>query len=180
MAPDRSIRGYFCAHTRICRRSSVASAHVGKGSRVEIEPLHRLNPGRVRWLRRTDLTSVGGGGLSSRRETDSAATVCEMDLSSPIGRRIVPPRTAVPSGMSEEPWRERPPIARRAAVPRAFGGSFTPRFPVSGWRSLSGACARFARTISSTEMGSRRHRRTPPCAQSVSRPTARRDRAAVP
>jgi hypothetical protein len=44
----------------------------------------------------------------------------------------VPPLTLVPSRIGEEPWRERPWIARRAPIPRAFEGSFTPRFPVSG------------------------------------------------
>jgi hypothetical protein len=40
-------------------------------------------------------------------------------------------RAAVRSRDSEEPWRERPPVARGEASPRPVQGSFTPRFLAS-------------------------------------------------
>lgn len=131
MAPGGSSHGSFCSHTSICRRSSAASVRAEKGSRAGIEPLRRLNPGQARRRRGNDLTSGDGGEFCWRRETDSAAILCAAQLSTSTGRRLVPPLTAVPSRIGEEPWRERPWIVRRAAVPRPFEGSFTPRFPVS-------------------------------------------------
>jgi hypothetical protein len=118
--------------------------------------LRRLNPAGVRRFRTNDRTSGDGVESCWRRETDSAAAVCALQLSASTGRRLVPPKTAVPSRVGEEPWRERPRIARRVAVPRAFEGSLTPRFLVSQsvhgrahWsgRFASGKRAKDARSV---------------------------------
>src|SRR5882672_6594194 len=42
--------------------------------------------------------------------------------SSLIGRRFMPPRTAVPIVMGEEPWRERPHLRAMNPFPRVFWG----------------------------------------------------------
>jgi len=39
-----------------------------------------------------------------------------------MGRRFVPPLTAVPLAINEEPWRERPRIARWEPLPHLFWG----------------------------------------------------------
>jgi hypothetical protein len=105
-----------------------------------------------------------------------------VDLCNEMGRRLVPPPTAVPIATEEEPWRERPRESLRAVAPRRLRGSFTPRFPVI----IFDVCCRLcflvaaAKTMArSSRTCSRRYVLTARRAGGV-KAEARRDRAAVP
>jgi hypothetical protein len=109
-----------CSYDHLSPLASLVRSSA-KGSRRGTHPPHGLNPLRLTRFQ-SPMNSPAIGIASSPVANAPAAQAFARCVAAEMGRRFVPPPTAVPVVMGEEPWRERPRPLRDGPVPRAFKG----------------------------------------------------------